>query len=333
MRYVLEGSVRKAANRLRITGQLIDATTLAHLWAERFDGPLDDVFALQDQITTSVVGALAPKLDQAEMERAKRKPVERLDAYDWFLRGLAKAYEIGSIGFSAWEAALPMFARAMELDSGFAPPFAMAARFYTVKKHHRPVTDNAANQAEVRRLASRVAVIGKEDPLALCWAGHALLIVCGDRDASRRMVEQAIGINPDLAACWQVMGSLSLCAGEHEASIEQLRRALRFNPVGPDSNQIEQTMSAAYLFLERYDEALNWANKALAHAPNWSIALQCAANANAMMGNRAEANELVARYRSLYPTLSARVLTEQYPFQPSDAAKWTAALCAAGFPE
>jgi adenylate cyclase len=124
VRYVLEGSVRKGGNRVRITGQLIDAGTGAHLWADRFDGDLADVFELQDQVTESVVGTIAPKLEQAEIERAKRKPTESLDAYDYFLRGMAAFYQFNK---KANEEALALFTRATELDPNFASAYGMAA--------------------------------------------------------------------------------------------------------------------------------------------------------------------------------------------------------------
>jgi len=125
VRYVLEGSVRKASDRVRIMGQLIDCATGAHLWADRFDSSLEDVFELQDRVTISVVGAVAPKVDQAEIERAKRKPVENPDAYDCYLRGMAKGHEQT---VESWEEALCQFSRAIELDPDFATPYAMAAR-------------------------------------------------------------------------------------------------------------------------------------------------------------------------------------------------------------
>jgi len=131
VRYVLEGSVRKAGARVRITGQLINALTGAHLWAERFDGELADIFELQDQVTASVVGAIAPKLEQAEIERAKRKPTESLDAYDYFLRGMSAFYQFTSQGNKE---ALALFSRAIEIDSQFASAHAMAARCYLQRK-------------------------------------------------------------------------------------------------------------------------------------------------------------------------------------------------------
>src|SRR5208337_2825172 len=138
VRYVLEGSVRKAGARVRITGQLINALTGAHLWAERFDGELADIFELQDQVTASVVGAIAPKLEQAEIERAKRKPTESLDAYDYFLRGMSAFYQFTSQGNKE---ALALFSRAIEIDSQFASAHAMAARCYLQRKGFGWVAD------------------------------------------------------------------------------------------------------------------------------------------------------------------------------------------------
>ena len=127
VRYVLEGSVRKAANRVRITGQLIDATTGAHLWADRFEGTLDDIFELQDQMSESVVGAIAPQLERAEIERAKRKPTESLDAYDYYLRGMA-SFHRGTR--EAIDEALPCFRKAFERDPDYAAAYGMAAWCY-----------------------------------------------------------------------------------------------------------------------------------------------------------------------------------------------------------
>ena len=172
VRYVLEGSVRKAANRLRISGQLIDASTGGHLWADHFDGVLEDVFDLQDRVTSSVVGAIAPKLEQAEIERAKRKPVANLDAYDCYLAsGIAKIREITK---DAEEEARHLFYRAIELEPDFATPYAMAARCYSRRRAQGWILDKNWEEAEVRRLASRIPVIGRDDALALCIVGFAL---------------------------------------------------------------------------------------------------------------------------------------------------------------
>src|SRR5579864_3950530 len=154
VRYVLEGSVRKAANRLRITGQLIDAATGTHLWADRFEGGLEEVFELQDQVTANVVGAIAPTVQQAEIERAKRKATGSLDAYDYYLRGIANVHLSGK---EANAEALRLFYKATELDPDFATAYGMAAWCYVLRKMNGWMTDPTQDIAETKRLAERAA--------------------------------------------------------------------------------------------------------------------------------------------------------------------------------
>src|SRR6202045_1151856 len=172
VRYVLEGSVRKAANRVRITGQLVDTATGAHLWAERFDGGLGDIFDLQDQVTESVVGAIAPAVEKAEIERAKRKPTESLDAYTLYLRGLARLYQFGNR--QANDEALRLFNSAIELDPDFAAAYGRAAFCYVIAKNNGWISDTANAIAEVKRLAQRGVGLGKDDAMALAAGGDAL---------------------------------------------------------------------------------------------------------------------------------------------------------------
>ena len=260
VRYVLEGSVRKAANKVRITGQLIDAETGAHLWADRFDGSLDDVFDLQDRVTTSVVGAIAPKLDKAEITRAGRKPVENLDAYDCFLRGLAQTYVQTRQSF---EEVLRLCYRAIELDPGFSSPYGLAARCYTNRVDQGWIVDKDWEVVEVRRLASRVAAIGRDDALALCFAGHALIRVCHDYQPGEDLLDQAIAANPNLAACWRLRAFASLFLGRHEAAIEQCAHALRLSPLDPQIGLTELAMASALILQGKYGEALQWADRSL----------------------------------------------------------------------
>jgi TolB-like protein len=166
VRYLLEGSVRKVANRVRITAQLIDTTTGAHLWADRFDGALEDIFDLQDRVTARVIGAIGPKLEQAEIERAKRKPTERLDAYDHFLRGVASLHQ-GTRESN--EDALSLFAKAIEIDPAFASAHGIASFCYVWRKANGWMADPHRETAEAVRLARRAAELGKDDAVALCW--------------------------------------------------------------------------------------------------------------------------------------------------------------------
>ncbi len=194
VRYVLEGSVRKGASRVRITGQLVDTLTGAHLWADRFDGILDDIFDLQDRMTASVVGAISPKLEQAEIERAKRKPTDSLDAYDYYLRGLPLVIQTTK---EANSAALRLLREAIELDPDFAAAHGLAAWCYVVRKVNGFMTDRAQEVQEATRLAHRATELDKDDAVALCWGGYALGYVAGDLDAGTAFVDQALGINPN----------------------------------------------------------------------------------------------------------------------------------------
>jgi hypothetical protein len=188
VRYVLEGSVRKAGNRVRITGQLIEAATGTHLWAERFDGRLEDVFDLQDEVTASVVGLIAPKLERVEIERARRKPTESLDAYDYYLRGMA-AYEGATK--EANEEALRLYSKAIALDPAFASPYAMAARCYALRRVNGWTIDRATEVAEATRLVRRAVGLSNDDAVVLGIAGYILAYVTGDLAGGATYVDRA----------------------------------------------------------------------------------------------------------------------------------------------
>jgi adenylate cyclase len=200
VRYVLEGSVRKAANRVRITGQLIDTSTGAHLWADRFDGGIGDIFDLQDQVTESVVGAIAPAVEKAEIERAKRKPTESLDAYAIYLRGLAKLYQFA--GRQANDEALRLFNSAIELDPDFASAYARAASCYAYAKGNGWISVTGNEIAEMTRLAQRAVELGKDDAMALAASGWALAFAVLDLGGGAALIDRALGLNSNLAEAW-----------------------------------------------------------------------------------------------------------------------------------
>ena len=225
VRYILEGSVRKAGNRVRITGQLIDTATGAHLWADRFDGGLEDIFDLQDQVTASVVGAIAPKLEQAEIERTKRKPTANLDAYDYYLRGVAGVHEWTE---ESTAEAILNFRRAIELDPHFAAAYGMAARCYVLRKSGGWMTDHELPEAA--RLAQRAAELGKDDAVALGTAGLALSFFIGNHEDGKALTDRAISLNPNLAWAWLWSGWVRVWLGETEAAIERVGHALRLSP-------------------------------------------------------------------------------------------------------
>jgi TolB-like protein len=201
VRYVLEGSVRKTANRVRITGQLVDTATGAHLWANRIDGGLGDIFALQDQVTESVVSAIAPAVEKAEIERAKRKPTESLDAYAIYLHGMAKVYQFASQ--QANEEALGLFYRAIELDPDFASAYGRAASCYARFKADGWIAVTPNEITEVKRLARKAIELGRDDAIALAASGWALAFVVRDLGAAADLMDRALVLNSNLAEAWR----------------------------------------------------------------------------------------------------------------------------------
>jgi adenylate cyclase len=229
VRYVPEGSVRKAANRVRITGQLIDAATGAHLWADRFDGGFGDIFDLQDQVTESVVGALAPAVETAEIERAKYKPTESLDAYAIYLHGLAKFYQYGNR--LATEEALRLFRSAIELDPDFALAYSYASHCYAHAKTNGWLSGTANEIAEASRLAKRALELGKDDASVLCGSGWTLAIVVRDLSVGTGMVDRALMLNSNLAEAWRCSGWMKNWLGDPKLAIEHFARAMRLAPI------------------------------------------------------------------------------------------------------
>ena len=214
VRYALEGSVRKAANRVRITGQLIDAATGAHLWADRFDGGLGDIFDLQDQVTERVVGAIAPAVETAEIQRAKYKPTESVDAYDVYLQGLAKFYQYGSRLATA--EALRLFKRAIKIDPDFALAYSHASHCYAHAKTNGWSSGAANDIAEASRLAQRAVELGKDDASVLCGSGWALAFVVRDLVVGTGLVDRALMLNSNLAEAWRCSGWMRNWLGDPE---------------------------------------------------------------------------------------------------------------------
>jgi TolB-like protein len=331
VRYVLEGSVRKAANRVRITGQLIDASTGAHLWADRFDGTLEDIFDLQDQMTTSVVGAIAPTLEQVEIERAKSKPTESLDAYDYFLRGMASVHQWTG---PANDEALRLFYKAVEVDPKFASAYGMAAWCYVWRKLNGWMTDVAEENAEGTRLAQRAVELGKDDAVALSRGGHALAWFVGDLDGAAAFLDRALVLNPNLSAAWNLSGWVRAYRGELAVAIEQHQRAIRLSPIDPALYNMQNGLAFVHFLAGRYDEASSWAKKALHEQPNFPAANRILAASNALAGRLTEAQQAIANLRQLDPALRISNLKEVLPLRrPEDLAAFADGLRKAGLPE
>jgi TolB-like protein len=332
VRYVLEGSVRKAANRVRITGQLVDTATGAHLWADRFDGGLGDIFDLQDQVTESVVGAIAPAVEKAEIERARRKPTESLDAYALYLRGLAKVYQFGNRQANA--EALRLFNSAVELDPDFASAYSRATYCYVHAKTSGWISITANEIAEVKRLAQRAVELGKDDAIALVAAGWALAHIVRDLGGGAALIDRALGLNSNLAEAWHFGGWVKMWLGEPEAAIERFARAMRLSPLDPRATTMRSGTAYAHFFLGRYDEAASWAAMALQDSPDYQTGLRIDAASNAMAGRPEQAHRAMARLRQLNPALRVSNLKDVLgPWRAEGLARLEEGLRQAGLPE
>jgi TolB-like protein len=318
VRYVLEGSVRKAAKRVRITGQLIDATTGGHLWADRFEGTRGDIFELQDQVTENVVGAIAPQLERAEIERAKRKPTESLDAYDYYLRGMANLHQ-GTR--EAINEALPLFSKAIQLDPDFASAYAMAAWCHFWRKVNGWMTDRAQEVAEGARLARRAVELGRDDAVALTRGGHALSHLVGDLDGGIALLDRALVLNPNLAAAWFLGGFLRAWHGEPDGATEYFARAMRLSPLDPEMYRMQAGMAVAHLFAGRFDTASSWAEKAFRDLPSFLMVVSIIAASHALAGRTDEARRAMHHLRQLDPALRISNLKDWLPIRrPEDFA-------------
>jgi TolB-like protein/Tfp pilus assembly protein PilF len=331
VRYLLEGSVRKSANRVRITGQLIDATTGAHLWADRFEGPLDDIFELQDQVTEHVVGAITPKLERAEIERAMRKPTESLDAYDYYLRGMANFHQ-GSR--QAIDEALPLLQRAIELDPSFASAYGVAASCHYWRKMNNWMSDRAEDLAEGIRLANRAVELGANDAVALSRGGHALAHFGGDLDRGVAAVDRALVLNPNLSTAWYLSGFQRISLGQHDDAVERFARAMRLSPLDPATFQMQTGTAMAHMFARRFDVACAWAEKARRELPNILRVSAFSAASYALAGRMGEARQAMEHVRRIDASLRISNVKDWVVLRrPEDLATFVEGLRQAGLPE
>ena len=329
VRYVLEGSARKSGNRVRVTGQFIEAELGRHLWADRFDGETADIFELQDQLVTSVVGAIAPQLEKAEIDRARLDKTGDLAAYDFYLRGLAS--------WNRWTAdenaeALKLFKLAIEKDRNFSTPYGLAASC-----HHFAKANGWAlrsDKAEIGRLVELAADIGNDDAVALCWAGHVHAYFFRDLDRALLLIDRSLDLDVNLAVAWQRSGWVRGYTGDPDGAIESLNKAIRLNPLDPRVFLTQSAMAFAHFIAGRDDEAANWAAMALRVRPNWLPALRMTIASNAMRGEAEQAERALNAYLQIDPEVTIGKLCEYYPFRrESDRQRLIAAMRRAVVPE
>ncbi|MFG3591028.1 adenylate/guanylate cyclase domain-containing protein [Bradyrhizobium sp. RDI18] len=332
VRYVLEGSVRKSGNRVRISGQLIDAATGVHLWADQFDSQLEDIFDLQDQVTIKVIGAIFPQLERAEIARAQRKPTQSLQAYDYYLRALASLYRLTR---EENIKALKLTKTAHRLDPKFALSYALGATCYTQRKGFGWGTDAAQEIAEARRLARQAIKLDEDDPMVLAGAGQALAFVVGDVKEGAALVSRAISLNPNLAIARNWRGWIHVFLGEVDAAIAQFQVALRLSPLNDPRINLAQTgLAYAHFFAGRNEDASTWAETAVQQQQDYLNALYILAACHAMAERIEEAREVCARAMQLKPSQSISRIKAKTPFRrEQDIERLAQALRIAGMPE
>ena len=301
VRYVLEGSVRKAGSRVRIGGQLIDTASGAHIWADRFDGALDDIFELQDQVASNVAGAIEPKLRQSEIERAARKPIESLDTYDLYLRALAQIHKYTEEGMRE---AVTLLGRALAIDPFYAPAAALLGwcRAWQRLQGWGPLSETEV--AEAVRLARQALEAGKDDPDTLALAANVVTYLAGDRTTASSAIDRALMLNPNSARAWFVRGIVSYHENRPDRMIEAFSRAMRLSPFDPLGFLFASGIAIAHLIARRYEEAIEWADRSLREVPRYESALRNRVVACAQLGRIEEARDGLKRLLEITPGLT-----------------------------
>ena len=328
MRYVLEGSVRKSGNKVRITGQLIEAATDAHLWADRFEGALENVFDLQDQVASAVVGVIDPRILDAEIARIKRTPPDNLDAYDCFLRAMDLTYRWRA---EENEAALRLLYRAIELDPDYAQAYALACWCH----HFRYQLGGgwgAEQRQETARLAHEAARLGRDDAYSLAWAAQSFAML-GQLAEGARLMERALALNPNLARTWNLSGWLKVWLQQPDIAIQHFERAMRLDPLDPATHFLEEGIAYAHIRVERYEDALRWAERALQSHPKAINAARAIAIGKAMTGHFDEARIAVKRLLEINPAARLSTLPPLMYVPEEFQARVADALRKAGMPE
>jgi adenylate cyclase len=304
VRYVLEGSVRKSAGKVRITGQLVDAVTGAHIWADRFERDLTDVFALQDEVTVAVVSVIQPKLLQTEIAMATRRRPENLTAYDCYLRAMQQFYLTTREGLAE---AIRLAHRALELDPRFGLAPALAGHCHMLNVLWGYTIDFQFDRDEAVRLSRLALSIDDSDPDTLASASVTLVYMVGDHESAIETSDRAVALNPNSFNAWTYRGWVYTTAGLSEEAVPSFERAMRVSPVDPLLHRSLTGMGFALIELRRFDEAIVASKKAQRRNPSYSAAYRCLASALAHLGRDAEAREAAAGLLGVDPafTISA----------------------------
>src|SRR5262245_36158815 len=313
VRYVLEGSVRRGGDRLRFTGQLIEAATGAHIWADRFDGEMSDVFDLQDRITASIVGAIEPKLQLAEFERLKQQPAADLNAYELLLRAQQLHYQYTEDAFAA---AIPCLHQSLAIDSAFAPAMALAAYCYAERRLQGWPKDPQAEAVVGHRLATRAVDLARDDANVLWMAGHAIRVLGRDPHRAGELSHLSLQLNPNSVMALTAAAWNEASFGDPAEALKLLDRAERISPRDPRAWFMASARAHTHLQSQQYSEAASWARKALARNPGSTRALRLLAMSLANLGELDKAAEVIRQVLAIEPGLTISKMRARLDFWP-----------------
>lgn len=331
VRYVVDGSVRKAGSRVRLTAQLIEAASNTHLWADKYDGALDQIFELQDEIIASLIGAIEPKLRAAEIARASRKRVDSLDAYDLVLRSLPKQAQATKEGFAE---AIELLDRAIALSPAYSEALAYGAWCRALRPSNGYSSDAARDFQEATDLAGRALKADPGNPVALRSAGFVVFFTNRDYEAAWELIDQSLSIDPNSASSWAWRGFVSAFAGAPEIATTEFAKAIRLSPFDQWNNTYSVGMAFSLLTNDQLEEGLHWARKALQENPHWGAAHRYLIAALLLTGRKAEARAAAQKYLALEPGFTVRHLAETGPYRRTpNQERLFAAMRQAGLPD
>jgi serine/threonine protein kinase/tetratricopeptide (TPR) repeat protein len=329
VRYLLEGSVQRAGNRVRITVQLIDAVGDVHIWADRVDGTLEDIFDLQDRITERVAGALQPSIRQAEIERARRKPPQELGAYDYTMRAMPFVWVLEN---EASQKALALLDQALAIDPSYALASSLAGWCHAQRQVYNWSEDLAAAKTAALYFAERAAELGGDEPLVLAVLG-AVHSIARNLGTARVLLERAVTLDANSAWAWSRLGWLENYSDRPERALENFERALRLSPLDPMNFNNYVGMGSAHELAERYDEAVALYRRAFQERPHALWILRSLVSALAGAGRIDEAKVEARQLVAAYPNAGIAAFRSAMVFSPAALRTMAARWRAAGLPE
>jgi len=329
VRYLIVGSVRRAGDRVRITTQLIDGPSGNHLWANRYEGGITDVFDLQDRITESVVGAIQPSVRSAEIERSRRKRPESLDAYDLVLRAYPSVW---SLERAANETALKLLDQAIAIEPDYQLALSLAAWCHAQQSVYNWTADLGSARSETLRLTRAAAALGGEDPTVLTVLGAAHTIV-RDYEIAARMLERALTLDPNSAWAWNRSGWLESYLDRVDTAIEHFERALRLSPFDPMNLNAFIGIGGAHFVAGRYADAVGWFEKGLLDRPTATWVYRTIVPALALLGRHDQARAYLSRLLDEYPDLTIAKVVSALPYSQQALDRMAEGLRLARMPE